>query len=395
MKINQENIKQYSQKILKHLEQYQKNIDLNFHLYDLETDKGQIYYENIKHLNPKLSIHSLSQLLYEITNNLNPDLEILPPDLREYILQTKNLYIDRRLDSFNKNSNPIEFKEKIHVKKRHEINQISNLIFNVCEKNRINCIIDVGSGVGYLSRILSSKYQVISIECCAERVATSKQKSRAHSIIHINARLDSKNFESVLERIKCSLDIISPRFLLTGLHACGDLSSQIMPELFIKESSIIAFVSVGCCYHLMSFDSFPLSKSLKGVKMEQTFLKMASQTIAKFDQKRIISMWYGHTKRVMAQVSKGFQEKLHVKIKRPIEKLKDIYDDCDDVDLKVFEKVAFVSFLKGIISPLYESILLVDRFLFLLEYVEHVELIPLFDQRISPRNMVFLATKMF
>ena len=131
MKINQENIKEYSQKILKHLEQYQKNIDLNFHLYDLETDKGQIYYENIKHLNPKLSIHSLSQLLYEITNNLNPDLEILPPDLREYILQTKNLYIDRRLDSFNKNSNPIEFKEKIHVKKRHEINQISNLIFNV------------------------------------------------------------------------------------------------------------------------------------------------------------------------------------------------------------------------------------------------------------------------
>lgn len=41
------------------------------------------------------------------------------------------------------------------------------------------------------------------------------------------------------------------RWLLCGLHACGDLSSHII-RLFLGSDDVRCLVSVGCCYHILS-----------------------------------------------------------------------------------------------------------------------------------------------
>ncbi|KAK6180325.1 hypothetical protein SNE40_012503 [Patella caerulea] len=41
-----------------------------------------------------------------------------------------------------------------------------------------------------------------------------------------------------------------PNILLTGLHTCGDLASNII-KIFLKEKSVRVLCYVGCCYHLM------------------------------------------------------------------------------------------------------------------------------------------------
>ncbi|XP_055956299.1 probable methyltransferase-like protein 25 [Patella vulgata] len=41
-----------------------------------------------------------------------------------------------------------------------------------------------------------------------------------------------------------------PNILLTGLHTCGDLASNIV-KIFLKEKSVRVLCYVGCCYHLM------------------------------------------------------------------------------------------------------------------------------------------------
>jgi hypothetical protein len=46
-----------------------------------------------------------------------------------------------------------------------------------------------------------------------------------------------------------------------------------------------------------------------------------------------------------------------------------------------------------ILIDLYESMILVDRFLFLKESYDDVLLYPLFNQSISPRNMVLVCKK--
>ena len=47
------------------------------------------------------------------------------------------------------------------------------------------------------------------------------------------------------------LDIGDERFVLTGLHACGDLSPTLL-QLFAKCPNACGVASVGCCYMKMS-----------------------------------------------------------------------------------------------------------------------------------------------
>lgn len=63
-------------------------------------------------------------------------------------------------------------------------------------------------------------------------------------------------------------------------------------------------------------------------------------------------------------------------------------------DLKAFYPHVNVSLLlRSIMSPVLESFILLDRFLYLQEHGAYPFLIPLFDESLSPRNMVLIAFK--
>jgi hypothetical protein len=43
------------------------------------------------------------------------------------------------------------------------------------------------------------------------------------------------------------------RILITGLHACGDLSSLTIPAIFETNPQFISAIYIGCCYQRISY----------------------------------------------------------------------------------------------------------------------------------------------
>ncbi|KAK4468150.1 hypothetical protein MN116_008315 [Schistosoma mekongi] len=144
-------------------------------------------------------------------------------------------------------------------------------------------IVDIGSGLGYLSNYIAycfiqmygnnsfTKPQIISIEC-----NESLHLKALTNLTHCDSLFHVKSFTSIVERLlfrveSSSLDLLQTKlshlipdrnYLLLGLHCCGDLS-QSMIELFHKDCSAQIILLVGCCYHKMTLDRFPMSVYLR------------------------------------------------------------------------------------------------------------------------------------
>ncbi|XP_066156174.1 methyltransferase-like protein 25B [Euwallacea fornicatus] len=193
----------------------------------------------------------------------------------------------------------------INPKKIHEITKLAPAIKEVCEESNCDLIVDVGSGVGYLSHYICVNfgYPVLALEASKKLVETAR-------IIQQNQHPDCK-FRVIFSEMfvdKSSANAIenliqehfnqTQKVCLIGLHACGDLSVEIL-KLFPKLSRAEALVIMPCCYHRMSFaseeglvkrfKSFPLSKmaNLLFEKHDgfnfanQQFLRLACQRTAK------------------------------------------------------------------------------------------------------------------
>jgi len=172
-------------------------------------------------------------------------------------------------------------------------------------------VIDVGSGQGYLAQSLSFEYQLPVVAIDASSHHASVTMARAERIKkHYAAKCVEKQLLMVPRTVTChvlssdtlaavTLDACkddhggehvretkastkkitqiqeltqgSPPLILAGLHACGDLSVNML-RVFVSCEQVKALVSVGCCYNLLSEDSnedtdtcpgFPMSKAAK------------------------------------------------------------------------------------------------------------------------------------
>jgi len=171
-------------------------------------------------------------------------------------------------------------------------------------------VVDVGSGQGYLAQALSFEYQLPVVAIDASSHHASVTVARAERIKkYYAAKCVEKQFLKVPRTITChvlSSDTLaavtlgackddngehlretkactekspqiqeptqsSPPLILAGLHACGDLSVNML-RVFVSCEQVKALVSVGCCYNLLSEDSyedtntcpgFPMSKAAK------------------------------------------------------------------------------------------------------------------------------------
>ncbi|CAH8598232.1 unnamed protein product [Schistosoma bovis] len=143
-------------------------------------------------------------------------------------------------------------------------------------------IVDIGSGLGYLSNYIGYhlilKYgdlftepQIIAVECDEGlHLKALTNLSQYNSIFQV------KSLTSVVKRLlfrveSTNLDLLQTRlyqftsgynYLLLGLHCCGDLS-QSMIELFHQDCSAKILLLVGCCYHKMTVEKFPTSDYLR------------------------------------------------------------------------------------------------------------------------------------
>ncbi|XP_059173577.1 methyltransferase-like protein 25B isoform X2 [Physella acuta] len=233
---------------------------------------------------------------------------------------------NKNVSSNNKNGQCMNmqhiFRKHVKLKKQHEISklgQVINLLSHACVSRNV---VDVGAGLGHLSRLLTFQYslKVTTIEAVDDHAPKAKAYDRelkadvskieikrikeSLSIskpIH-NLRLEEKNSMTNKEpterelkefpnHVTCQvnpeieasmfLEVINQSwgggnsFVLAGLHACGDLTPTIL-RVFTECSSAKGLASVACCYMKLSShsnnlktDVFPMSHFVRKLAYHQ------------------------------------------------------------------------------------------------------------------------------
>ncbi|KAH8261540.1 hypothetical protein KR044_010909 [Drosophila immigrans] len=182
---------------------------------------------------------------------------------------------------------------KIGRKKLHEIQELAASINEHCTKSETQLLIDLGSGLGYLSEALlelNDSYLLLGLEADAQRVMSAQQRCEKllpqkalNSISYrqefISAdgkcrdRIEAYAFE-LAQSHGLSPQVTRITTAIIGLHACADLSVSAM-RLFLTMPQVRSLHIMPCCYHKLElregvatptksspFVNFPLSSGL-------------------------------------------------------------------------------------------------------------------------------------
>lgn len=233
--------------------------------------------------------------------------------------------------------------------------------------------------------------------------------------------------------------------LLLGLHPCGSLSNLII-EQFVKNIKSKCLVLASCCYmkaeehrqenlfqtvqthRIVLYFRFPMSRFISNQSTKFSLSiqakELACHAVEKFIDKflsneqmnslkvhgyraclELLIARYDPTKRhsamrnVRITPNMTFQEYIQVAtkdldIRIPQEALdSQLVREC----MQNVDRVVIFYCLRLLVAPLIEMLILLDYQQFVSEnpVIKHVELIPLFDPLISPRNFILVAHKWF
>ena len=123
------------------------------------------------------------------------------------------------------------------------VSQEESNIVNVALPDHVTCMIQPNTTPADFLHIISSQTNCPfegKIQNCLHQSLTDLQNSHESS---------SEACSDCIKMRTNSAD--SKRLMLTGLHACGDLTPTIL-RVFARCSDIHGVVSVGCCYMKMS-----------------------------------------------------------------------------------------------------------------------------------------------
>ncbi|XP_062597899.1 methyltransferase-like protein 25B [Saccostrea cucullata] len=222
---------------------------------------------------------------------------------------------------------------------------------------------------------------------------------------------------------------VRQQFLLTGLHACGNLTPTML-RVFTSCPDIVGLASVGCCYMKMSTSlssksdpvGYPMSDFV--TRLPHTALSYEAREMAchfadsyierlkanppslKLHCYRAALQWIilylkpdfvtGAQKLTIRKAEKlTFRQYVSLGLQRlglNYEVPEEILVGATELLQEWRQVVTFYS-LRLSLSPVVETLLLLDRQVYLYEQGMSSLLLPVFDPKISPRNFVLLAKK--
>ncbi|RKP20445.1 hypothetical protein ROZALSC1DRAFT_28071 [Rozella allomycis CSF55] len=295
---------------------------------------------------------------------------------------------------------PELLKVGMNDKKIHEVSKLSSFLDVISKDLDLDFVIDVGCGKGYLtsalallmreSRIMGFDFRSTQISGAIGRCDLITKKSRG------KLQFDNLCFkESFVD--KGLLNKEQQPFVLTSLHSCGNLSST-MIATFCENYNCKLLLNVGCCYNMLTEKhdnenfGFPLSSVLinagfsLGSRMKNLACHFPESIL---DSKEEITK---HHYRAMLQ-RKGIED---IKVERnrthktwgdylkSISKSTNVSGITDDHDVEADFVVS---------SSVLESLIILDRLLYLLENGHDAKLVNIFDRAVSPRCIAILAHK--
>ncbi|NWW84772.1 RRNAD protein, partial [Rhynochetos jubatus] len=214
------------------------------------------------------------------------------------------------------------------------------------------------------------------------------------------------------------------RVLVTGLHACGDLSPALLRH-FARSPSVLAVASVACCYMKLSTPpqppAYPLSACVAGLPGHELSYRAREAACHALEEYRgrlrresgclrvhcyravletLIRAADPGKKRPRVQTVKkahALTFPQYARLGLPCVGLDPaaVALDSEAVGAMLEQQHKVVAFfsLTLLLAPLVETLILLDRLLYLREQGFHCALVPLFDPRFSPRNLVLVAAR--
>lgn len=311
----------------------------------------------------------------------------------------------------------------VKEKKRHEIQSIIPKLIKVKNEKHFDCVVDIGGGVGHLSRILAHYHATPSIsidrDSCfqkigKERLNKYRKLPNSCEVQFINMTFGEQKSEEQLK------DFFRPKSFALGLHTCGPLANVLIQKTIdFKTSGLLNF---GCCYYRLNPDTdFPLSNYYK----ENHFLKLnlyalslatrshAEMTRENHDTKKQVKYYryalhlflmkhFNHTffNDVGECNVKMYWEPFSHYIRNKLSELKLNHQFSDSDfnqfynDFKTQEELKIMwlcNIVRWQLGRALEVYLLLDRHLYLEEKGFEVKIEQYFKEALSPRNIGILA----
>ncbi|XP_072945147.1 probable methyltransferase-like protein 25 [Epargyreus clarus] len=370
----------------------------------------------------------------------------------EYCLSREQL--QSRIQAWGGSNKPeITVKAFMNSKKSYEVLTMSHLVASLHEASKSTHCIEAGGGRGHLLVALSLGHGIpsLTVDCDDQTVANAVERVKViqkqwHAIADMNNGKEACEANSTKHRfaaayVKTDTDftrIVREKFpehsddvkvLLTGLHTCGNLGPDSL-RIFDTQPSTAAVLTVPCCYHLLSEadgsshmetdQGFPMSRHLKGYRLGKNARMLAAQSIDRVVGLRQMpsdSLLYRATLEVIIKKHLPNFVPAEGKLKRVMPKCRNfddyfkmadailqlgIYDSLPDgyltdvnknMDFQKKKLIMFY-FLRMCLAQVVESVILLDRLLFLVEKdFENVYLVKLFDPVLSPRCHSIVAIR--
>ena len=308
---------------------------------------------------------------------------------------------------------------KMGQKKNHELSRIIPKIKELHEKYQFEHMVDLGGGLGHLSRSVSHHSPIKSycLDCDGELLKKGVQREEhlrnANPVRFIHAEIGKpikgySSFNHFNEDYNWE-EIIHPDVLMIGLHTCGSLSNEIY-DLYLNRGAKTLF-HFGCCYHKADPSKhFNLSHYCreKGPRLTTHALTLASgpnedMSFEEFLFKKRVKYYRNtlHLYMIDQGLSKGFEKvgpsmaslylgpfSNYALSKLPSgnpEELDAYY--LSESNQKIIQEMLLANLIRSRFSRVIELYILLDRARYFQEKGHEVEVTQFFKGNISPRNI--------
>ncbi|NXY65364.1 RRNAD protein, partial [Callaeas wilsoni] len=363
----------------------------------------------------------------------------------------------------------------VKPKKQHEIQRLGQLLQRLSQATGCERVVDIGAGQGHLSRFLAFGLglSVTAVESDGRLVGLAerfdqellRELGKARALGHKRPPRGCRTpplrplTPRAPQHAAGRLDPAAPwgefllppnppgpgpaarnplggpggsedggRVLVTGLHACGDLSPALLCH-FARSSAVAAMALVGCCYMKLStapqppscLTGYPLSASvaaLPGHQLSYRAREAACHALEEYERRlrRGSTHLRAHCYRAVLEslICTADPDKRHLGVQPgrkahalsflqyarlglPLAGLDPAGVPLDSgavgAMLEQQHKVVAFCTLGQLLAPAVETLILLDRLLYLREQGFHCALVPLFNPRFSPRNLVLVAAR--
>lgn len=357
--------------------------------------------------------------LHEIDGKNKPD-SLAGTELAQFINEIQEL-IKWPRESYSPEPLPSWAYMRIKEKKRHEIDCLRELLIPLKSKTGFTKMADIGGGVGNLSRIMAHYHSVPAtvLEMNEDFIEKGKKRKWKYPLPENAAELSFEKFHFGVDKGEKVQKHFGGEGLTLGLHTCGPLAVEHIKSF--DENKGKAMLNFGCCYpKLDPGTETNLSQFAKENPLEHTLhgltLATRSHSTMTFDEyklkERVKSFRYtlhlfqlevlGHTEFVTIgdahpRVYQGaFSEYALGKLKEigeenlpSLETLEEFYNN-PDIQIKV-RRMFLANIIRWQLGRAVEMTILLDRCMYLEERGHKVEMLQVFDEELSPRNLGILS----